>query len=109
MHKRPHSAPEPSAPDSVVQSPGEVAGAVLAYVGPAAERAALRAYRAAVENEALAWQAVRMRLPGEPGFRRKAWDAWQQASLAARQARAIWEATASNQSDFGQLALRHKP
>jgi hypothetical protein len=81
-------------------------GLNIGDVGPPADPdALLRAYRLAVEREALAWRAVAMQLPGEPGFDKKAWDTWQRASLAERQARLEWEETvsASNQSNFAEL------
>lgn len=102
---RPHEQPSPAQKRPYWKPTLTVLGSE--HVEPAADPAALlRAYRAAVEREATAWRAVAMRLPDEPGFDRKAWDTWQRASLAEREARAKWEETASaasNQSNFAQL------
>lgn len=38
-----------------------------------------RAYAQALQAECAAWQALHGRLPGEPGFEQRAWDAWRTA------------------------------
>ena len=105
--KRAYSTPTLTIFGSAAECPEAARAFDMADVEPAADDpdALLRAYRAAVEREALAWQAVGMQLPGERGFNPKAWHRWERASLAERHARLKWEAAAaaSNQSDFAQL------
>lgn len=111
VKKRRYSTPKLTTLGSAAGLSREVADAYLTDVAVLrANRAALRAYRAAVEREATAWQAVGMRLPGEPDFDGKAWLTWQRASLAERQARSKWEAfSSSNESNFGQLVRQYSP
>jgi hypothetical protein len=63
----------------------------------------LSRYLTALELESLAWGAVAMRVPGSRDFCEQAWQAWIQASTAAKEAREKWQKRANLKARLEQF------